>query len=88
MKKSIVYTIIIFSFFSFTGCSDFLEEDNLGGVANEDFYSTVSGYNTLKTATYAQLRALYRGTPILELDGTDLYLKGYGVNANYADYNF
>ncbi len=88
MKKSIVYTIIIFSFFSFTGCSDFLEEDNLGGVANEDFYSTISGYNTLKTSTYAQLRALYRGTPILELDGTDLYLKGYGVNSNYADYNF
>jgi starch-binding outer membrane protein, SusD/RagB family len=88
MKKSIVYTIIIFSFFSFIGCSDFLEEDNIGGIGNEEFYSTVSGYNTLKTATYAQLRALYRGTPILELDGTDLYLKGYGVNSNYADYNF
>jgi hypothetical protein len=88
MKKSIVYTIIIFSIFSFIGCSDFLEEDNKGGIGNEDFYSTVSGYNTLKTATYAQLRELYKGTPILELDGTDLYLKGYGVNSNYADYNF
>jgi len=65
-----------------------LEEDNLGGVANEDFYSTVSGYNTLKTATYAQLRTLYRGTPTLELEGTDLYLKGYGSNSNYANYNF
>jgi len=88
MKKSIVSVIIIFSFFSFIGCSDFLEEDNKGGIGNEDFYSTVSGYNTLKTATYAQLRELYKGTPILELDGTDLYLKGYGVNSNYADYNF
>jgi hypothetical protein len=88
MKKSIVYIIIIFSFFSFIGCSDFLEEDNKGGIGNKDFYSTVSGYNTLKTATYAQLRELYKGTPILELDGTDLYLKGYGVNSNYADYNF
>ncbi|HSN60851.1 MAG TPA: hypothetical protein VLR49_07950, partial [Ferruginibacter sp.] len=78
MKKSLVYIIIIFSFFSFIGCSDFLEEDNKGGIGNEDFYSTVSGYNTLKTATYAQLRELYKGTPILELDGTDLYLKGYG----------
>jgi starch-binding outer membrane protein, SusD/RagB family len=65
-----------------------LEEDNKGGIGNEDFYSTVNGYNTLKTATYAQLRELYKGTPILELDGTDLYLKGYGVNSNYADYNF
>ena len=88
MKKSIVSVIIIFSFFSFIGCSDFLEEENKGGIGNEVFYSTVSGYNTLKTATYAQLRELYKGTPILELDGTDLYLKGYGVNSNYADYNF
>jgi hypothetical protein len=88
MKKSIVYIIIIFSFLSFIGCSDFLEEDNKGGIGNKEFYSTVSGYNTLKTATYAQLRELYKGTPILELDGTDLYLKGYGVNSNYADYNF
>jgi len=88
MKKSIVYIFIIFSFLGFIGCSDFLEEENKGGIGNEDFYSTVSGYNTLKTATYAQLRELYKGTPILELDGTDLYLKGYGVNSNYADYNF
>jgi hypothetical protein len=88
MKKSIVYIIMVFSFLSFIGCSDFLEEDNKGGIGNEEFYSTVSGYNTLKTATYAQLRELYKGTPILELDGTDLYLKGYGVNSNYADYNF
>jgi starch-binding outer membrane protein, SusD/RagB family len=88
MKKSIVYIIIILSFFSFIGCSDFLREDNKGGIGNKEFYSTVSGYNTLKTATYAQLRELYKGTPILELDGTDLYLKGYGVNSNYADYNF
>ena len=88
MKKSILYIFIVFSFLSFIGCSDFLEEDNKGGIGNEEFYSTVSGYNTLKTATYAQLRELYKGTPILELDGTDLYLKGYGVNSNYADYNF
>lgn len=88
MKKSIVYIFIVFSFLGFIGCSNFLEEDNKGGIGNEDFYSTVSGYNTLKTSTYAQLRELYKGTPILELDGTDLYLKGYGVNSNYADYNF
>lgn len=88
MKKSVIYIFIIISFLGFIGCSEFLEEENKGGIGNEDFYSTVDGYNTLKTATYAQLRELYRGTPILELDGTDLYLKGYGVNSNYADYNF
>lgn len=88
MKKSIVFIFIIFSFFSFIGCSDFLEEDNKGGIGNEEFYSTQAGYNTLITSTYSALRTLYNGTPILELDGTDLYLKGYGVNSNYADYNF
>ncbi len=88
MKKSILYVLIVFSFLGFIGCSNFLEEENKGGIGNEVFYSTVLGYNTLKTATYSQLRELYKGTPILELDGTDLYLKGYGVNSNYADYNF
>lgn len=88
MKKSIVYLFISFTFLGFIGCSDFLEEENKGGIGNEEFYSTVSGYNTLKTATYSQLRELYKGTPILELEGTDLYLKGYGVNSSYADYNF
>lgn len=88
MKKSILYILIVFSFLGLIGCSNFLEEDNKGGIGNGSFYSTVLGYNTLKAATYAQLRELYKGTPILELDGTDLYLKGYGVNSNYADYNF
>lgn len=88
MKNSTIYILIILSCFSFIGCSEFLEEDNKGGIGNEEFYSTQAGYNTLMTSTYSALRELYRGTPILELDGTDLYLKGYGVNSNYADYNF
>ena len=88
MKNSIVYIIMIFSLFGLNACSDFLEEDNKGGIGNKEFYSTVLGYNTLKTATYSQLRVLYRGTPTLELEGTDLYLKGYGVNSIYANYNF
>jgi len=88
MKKSLVYIFIVLSFPGFIGCSEFLEEDNKGGIGNEDFYSTVLGYNTLKTATYSQLRELYKGTPTLELEGTDLYLKGYGSNSNFANYNF
>jgi starch-binding outer membrane protein, SusD/RagB family len=88
MKKPIIYIFIIISFFSFIGCSDFLEEDNKGGIGNDQFYSTQTGYQTLVTSTYSALRELYKGTPILELDGTDLYLKGYGVGSNYADYNF
>lgn len=88
MKKSIIYLFIILFSFSFTGCSSFLEEDNKGGIGNEEFYSTQAGWETLVTSTYSELRELYKGIPTLELDGTDLYLKGYGVNSNYADYNF
>lgn len=88
MKKSIVFIFIIFSFLSFTGCTGFLEEDNKGGIGNGEFYSTQAGYETLITSTYSVLKDLYKGTPILELDGTDLYLKGYQVTSNYADYNF
>lgn len=88
MKKSIIYLFIILFSFSFIGCSSFLEEDNKGGIGNEEFYSTQAGWETLVTSTYSELRELYKGIPTLELDGTDLYLKGYGVNSNYADYNF
>lgn len=88
MKKSIAYILITFSFFSFIGCSEFLEEDNKGGIGNEQFYSTQAGYETLITSTYSVLRDLYSGTPILELEGTDLYLQGYQGNSNYANYNF
>ncbi|WP_372772631.1 RagB/SusD family nutrient uptake outer membrane protein [Mangrovibacterium sp.] len=88
MKKIVIYIFFIFSYLNFTGCSNFLEEDNKGGIENDEFYSTTTGYQTLITSTYSVLRELYKETPILELDGTDLYLKGYGVSSNYADYNF
>ena len=88
MKKSIIYIFIIFSFLSLSGCSGFLEEDNKVGIGNAEFYSTQAGYETLITSTYSVLREIYRETPVLELDGTDLYLKGYQVTSNYADYNF
>ena len=88
MKKTLIYVFILASFIAFTGCSDFLKEDNKGGIGNDQFYSTATGYQTLITSTYSVLRDLYKGTPVLELDGTDLYLKGYGVSSNYADYNF
>jgi hypothetical protein len=88
MKNSIIYILTIFSLLGLNSCSDFLIEDNKGGVTENVYYSTQSGYNTLVYATYSSLRDIYKGTPILELDGTDLYLKGYGVSSNYADYNF
>jgi len=69
MKK--IFSIMLL--FAFTGCSDFLEEDNKGGISNEDFYRTETGYQTLITASYSTLRTNFRNTPWLLLAGTDIY---------------
>ena len=72
MKKIFNFILIVLITAS---CSDFLEENNKGGITNEDFYSTVAGYQTLMTASYATLRTTYGSTPWLLLAGTDLYQK-------------
>jgi hypothetical protein len=66
-KQLLILTVLL------TGCSDFLEEDNKGGIANDDFYKTETGYQTLITASYNTLRTMYRNTPWLQLAGTDIY---------------
>ncbi len=60
-----------------SSCSDFLVEDNKGGIDNEEFYSTSVGYETLLTASYAHLRDLWGRTPVQDLIGTDLYMEHY-----------
>ncbi|HNW57638.1 MAG TPA: RagB/SusD family nutrient uptake outer membrane protein [Bacteroidales bacterium] len=80
--KKIVY--ILFILVIAVSCTDFLEEDNKGGISNDDFYSTAAGYETLMTASYATLRTTYGTTdlsgtvascPWVLLAGTDLYQK-------------
>jgi hypothetical protein len=71
--KKILYLLLIVLIT--TNCSDFLEEDNKGGISNENFYKTTAGYETLITASYATLRTIYGDTPWLECAGTDLYQK-------------
>lgn len=76
MKKQI---IIYFGFLLFlcSGCETFLVEENKSGISNTELYSTVAGYNTLVTSSYAQLRTIYGNTsPILDLAGTDIYRQG------------
>lgn len=71
MKK-----IIIAAFFVsvlFTGCEKFLEEDNKGGITNDEFYKTEVGYQTVMTASYSTLRTVFRGVPWLHVAGTDMY---------------
>jgi starch-binding outer membrane protein, SusD/RagB family len=84
MKKILYIIILALSLIAY-GCSDFLEEDNKGGISNDVFYKTAVGYETLITASYASLRTVYGSCdingnyngscPWLLLAGTDLYQK-------------
>ncbi|KAA6336046.1 RagB/SusD family nutrient uptake outer membrane protein [termite gut metagenome] len=71
MRKinSIVLLLLVIA----SGCSDFLKEDNKGGITNEELYSTDVGYQTLVTASYAAMRDIYGTTPWVIVGGTDLY---------------
>lgn len=75
MKKIFCLLLI----FALVGCSDFLEEDNKGGISNADFYQTETGYQTLITASYNTLRTTFRNTPWLQLAGTDIYNLSRGL---------
>lgn len=70
MKKILFMTLIALVL---SGCEKFLEEDNKGGITNDDFYRTEVGYQTLVTASYSTLRTVFRGVPWLQLAGTDIY---------------
>src|SRR6478609_559494 len=75
--KNISYISFILLLIFASGCSDYLAEDNKGGIANENFYKTVTGYNTLVTASYASLRTIYGNQePRFDLGGTDIYQEG------------
>jgi hypothetical protein len=75
--KKILRISILFSLLNM-GCSDFLEEDNKGGISNQDFYRTETGYQTLITASYNTLRTTFRNTPWLQVAGTDIYTLSRG----------
>jgi len=80
MKKSVfIYLSILLLFVS--SCSTFLEEDNKGGITNDEFYSTADGYKTLVTASFSGLRTIYGETPFLDLAGTDLYQEAKAEDA-------
>ena len=71
-----------------SSCSDFLEEDNKGGINNEDFYATKGGYETLVTASYEALRSLYGPIPVQDLYGTDVYMERKEPGDNLPFYRY
>jgi hypothetical protein len=71
MRK--IYSILLLLLLIASGCSDYLKEDNKGGITNEELYSAAVGYETLITASYAAMRDIYGTTPWVIVGGTDLY---------------
>lgn len=73
MKKITSILLIIMCVFVVSGCKKFLDEDNKGGIPNESFYKTKTGYETLITASYNTLRTTFRSAPLPLMAGTDMY---------------
>lgn len=59
------------------GCSNYLEEENLGNTTAENFYNTRSGYEGLVNSVYATLRNVYEPTPYVFCAGTDLFFAAH-----------
>ncbi|WP_194765980.1 RagB/SusD family nutrient uptake outer membrane protein [Tamlana sp. I1] len=64
---------ILITTFSFTACSEYIEEDNLSNVTAESFYVTADGFQALVNANYANLRDIYGDDAWLFCAGTDMY---------------
>lgn len=74
MKKIFIFIGLIG--FLLTGCSDYIEEENLSNVNADDYYQTQSGFETLVNAAYSSLRDIYGGAPWMFCAGTDMYVEG------------
>ncbi len=74
MKKIILYIGILGILF--TGCQDYLVEENRSDIGADEFYATAEGFEKSVNAAYAELRNLYGGAPWLYCAGTDMYVEG------------
>ncbi len=66
------------------GCSDFLEEKNLGSQSAEEYFATKSGYESLMAGAYATLKNIYNSTNYYTLTqlGTDISTQNNGTVTN------
>lgn len=78
LNLHILFRCLLLCIISFSGCKKILDEENKGGISNEEFYQTVTGYETLITAAYNSLRTTFRETPWLLVAGTDMYQRPRG----------
>ena len=59
----------------FTGCEDFLEEENKSNIQSDAYYATTEGYEKLVNTSYSSLRDVY-SEPWVFTAGTDLFVEG------------
>ena len=74
--KKIIYSILIVFVTGLVSCKKFLQEENLSGITDENFYSNAAGYEALVNSCYASLRGIYDLNPSLFEYGTDLTTRG------------
>jgi hypothetical protein len=74
MKKIFIFLGLLG--FLATGCSDYLEEENLSNVVVDNYYKSTEGFETLVNATYSSLRDIYGPAPWMFSAGTDMYAEG------------
>jgi hypothetical protein len=74
MKKIFIFLGLLG--FLASGCSDYLEEENLSNIGAEEYYKTSDGYETLVNAAYSSLRDIYGPAPWMFCAGTDMYVEG------------
>lgn len=76
-----IFVLALLAVIALGSCSKFLEEDNKGGINNEDFYQTEAGYTNLMTAAYSSLRTTFgTNAPSLLVSGTDMYQMNRGLD--------
>lgn len=70
--KNIRIIVILHLLVFCTSCTDYLEEENLGGQTADTYFATATGYETLVNSVYSGLRSPFIN-PSLFVWGTDLF---------------
>lgn len=86
--KKIIFSLVAGAMVLFTGCSDFLEQDNRSDVPTNSFYNTAEGFESLTNAMYSSLRPIFTDQPNLFVGGTDLYGDGKSESVVWTYYTF
>lgn len=73
MKTIKILSLTIALAFTQFACSDYLNEENLGNITAENYYTTEAGFEGLVNAAYSSLREVYGPVPYIFCAGTDLF---------------